>query len=31
MVLIEKEPDAYLTIIEKVKKLCADVKPASGE
>ena len=26
----EKEPVAYSTIIEKVKKLCADVKPASG-
>lgn len=26
----EKEPLAYSTIIEKVKKLCADVKPASG-
>ena len=26
----EKEPDAYRTIIEKVKKVCADVKPASG-
>lgn len=26
----EKEPVAYKTIIDKVKKLCADVKPASG-
>lgn len=26
----DKEPVAYKTIIEKVKKLCADVKPASG-
>lgn len=26
----DKEPDAYRTIIEKVKKQCADVKPASG-
>jgi len=26
----EKEPVAYSTIIEKVKKLCADVKPVSG-
>jgi nicotinamide phosphoribosyltransferase len=26
----DKEPDAYRTIIEKVKKECADVNPASG-
>lgn len=26
----DKEPEAYSTIIEKVKKVCADVKPASG-
>ena len=26
----ENEPIAYKTIIDKVKKLCADVKPASG-